>query len=32
MAASKRSEYYGALIFLDLDNFKTLNDMHGHPV
>jgi diguanylate cyclase (GGDEF)-like protein/PAS domain S-box-containing protein len=32
MAASKRSGHYGALIFLDLDNFKTLNDQHGHKV
>ena len=32
LAASKRSGCYGALIFLDLDNFKPLNDMHGHAV
>ncbi len=30
MAASKRSAKYGAVIFLDLDNFKPLNDEHGH--
>jgi diguanylate cyclase (GGDEF)-like protein/PAS domain S-box-containing protein len=30
MAASKRSGRYNALMFLDLDNFKLLNDMHGH--
>jgi diguanylate cyclase (GGDEF)-like protein/PAS domain S-box-containing protein len=32
MAASKRSGQYGALMFLDLDNFKPLNDLHGHGV
>jgi diguanylate cyclase (GGDEF)-like protein/hemerythrin-like metal-binding protein/PAS domain S-box-containing protein len=32
MAASKRSGRYGALMFLDLDNFKPLNDTHGHGV
>lgn len=32
LSASKRSGHYGALIFLDLDNFKPLNDKHGHEV
>ena len=32
MAVSKRSGNYCALLFLDLDNFKPLNDQCGHRV
>ncbi|HEY8034377.1 MAG TPA: diguanylate cyclase [Methylobacter sp.] len=32
MVSSKRNGNYAALMMLDLDNFKPLNDVHGHPV
>lgn len=31
-AAYSRSAKHGALVFIDLDNFKPLNDRHGHAV
>ena len=30
LISSARSKKCGALLFIDLDNFKTLNDTHGH--
>src|SRR5690606_13582941 len=32
LAASARNQRMGALLFIDLDNFKLLNDTHGHDL
>jgi diguanylate cyclase (GGDEF)-like protein/PAS domain S-box-containing protein len=32
LAAARRSHEHGALLFIDLDRFKPINDQHGHEV
>ncbi len=32
MATSRRTMRFGALLFVDLDDFKPINDQHGHEV
>jgi len=31
VSACQRTKAYGALLYMDLDNFKSINDLKGHP-
>ena len=32
LVVCRREQHYAALIFLDLDDFKNVNDLYGHQI